>query len=299
MPTMPPASAIPASAPAFAAAEAPVAIASLAQVAPQEHAATHAKEEKKKSNVAPLIFGGLVAAAAVAAGGFFLLAKTHIPANTAAGASVAGNGPAPNVEAVPAATAAEPVVVAENTAAPEPTLDPNALPAAQAAKPSAAKVAVKGTAAKVATKEGAETKEESAKLSSKDLPSTPAGPAGALGDEMRKVVGDKGTAQQTPAAGAAGPQFAPGSVPQKPSQGAVTGAIGVVMHQARECLGPDDPVSHASIVFGSAGTVQSVSVSGHAAGKPAEACIKTALSQAKVSPFAEPTFTARVTVRGH
>ena len=36
---------------------------------------------------------------------------------------------------------------------------------------------------------------------------------------------------------------------------------------------------------------------GGAAGKPAEACIKSALMKAKVQPFAEPTYTANVTVR--
>jgi hypothetical protein len=50
-------------------------------------------------------------------------------------------------------------------------------------------------------------------------------------------------------------------------------------------------------VFASGGNVQSVSVSGAAAGKPAEACIKGALMKAKVTPFAEPTYTANITVR--
>ena len=45
------------------------------------------------------------------------------------------------------------------------------------------------------------------------------------------------------------------------------------------------------------GSVQSVSVSGGAAGKPAEACIKGALRGAKVAPFAEPTYTAPITIR--
>ena len=50
-------------------------------------------------------------------------------------------------------------------------------------------------------------------------------------------------------------------------------------------------------MFGSSGTVQSVTVTGGAAGKPAEACIKNALMKAKLSPFAEPTYTANITVR--
>ena len=56
-----------------------------------------------------------------------------------------------------------------------------------------------------------------------------------------------------------------GNVPQKPSQGAVTGALGAVLPRARACLGPDDPISRATVVFSSGGSVQSVSVSGAAA----------------------------------
>ena len=66
---------------------------------------------------------------------------------------------------------------------------------------------------------------------------------------------------------------------------------------ARGCLGDDDGVSRAHVVFGSDGAVQSVSVTGFAAGKPLEACIKTALGKAHVPPFAEATYGATVTVR--
>jgi hypothetical protein len=110
---------------------------------------------------------------------------------------------------------------------------------------------------------------------------------------MKKEVKDD-TSDKTPAASLTG---GTGSVPQKPSQGAVTGALGAVLPQARACLGPDDPVSRASIVFSSNGVVQSVSVSGPAAGKPSETCIKDALTKAKVQAFAEPTYTANITIR--
>ena len=96
----------------------------------------------------------------------------------------------------------------------------------------------------------------------------------------------------------AAPQYAAGTVPQKPSQGTLTSALGRVLGKAKSCIGPDDPISRASVVFASAGNVQSVNVSGHAAGKPAEACIKSAISQAKLNtPFAEPTYTTTVTIR--
>jgi hypothetical protein len=112
---------------------------------------------------------------------------------------------------------------------------------------------------------------------------------------MKKEVGDAPAA--TPAAASTGANAAAGNVPQKPSQGAVTGALGAVLSGARGCLGPDDPISRASVVFSSAGTVQSVNVSGASAGKPAEACIKGALMKAKLQPFAEPTYTANITIR--
>jgi hypothetical protein len=51
------------------------------------------------------------------------------------------------------------------------------------------------------------------------------------------------------------------------------------------------------VVFGSDGAVQSVAVSGWAAGKAAEACIKGALGKARVPAFAEATYGATVTVR--
>jgi hypothetical protein len=93
------------------------------------------------------------------------------------------------------------------------------------------------------------------------------------------------------------PAYAPGSVPQRPSQGAVIGALGAVMSNARACLDADDAVSRATVMFASDGSVKSVSVNGGAKGKPAEACIKGALSHAKVAPFAEETYTTTVTVR--
>jgi len=93
------------------------------------------------------------------------------------------------------------------------------------------------------------------------------------------------------------PQFAAGTVPQRPSQGAVTSAINAVLPNARACLSEDDAVSRATITFASAGNVQSVTVRGGAAGKPAEQCIKGALSAAKVPPFAEATYQMPVNVR--
>jgi hypothetical protein len=277
MPSMPPASIAPTSAvPASAVASARL---------PSE------ETKKGKGGVLVLLFVGV---AAVAAGGFFFV--QHQRAGAAQAVLKTEVAPPPVV--VAAAPAPKP---AEVTApAPEATLDPNALPSepdpiALAAKPTVGGRVV--TPGAKTDKPVAAAKEETAKLSQKDLPTAPSGPQGDLGKAMGAAVGADGKPiEATPAAGNTA-QFAAGSVPQKPSQGAVTGAIGAVLPGARACLGPDDAVSRASITFGSAGGVSSVSVSGGAAGKPAEGCIKAALGKAKVAPFAEPTYTANVTVR--
>jgi hypothetical protein len=127
---------------------------------------------------------------------------------------------------------------------------------------------------------------------------TPPPSGGALGDAVQHAVGANGA----PAAAAApdipaAPTYAAGSVPEKPSQGTISSALGSVLPQARSCLNPEDPVSRAHITFGSSGSVSAVSVTGHAAGTPVEGCIKSALLKAKVPPFADPSYGATVTVR--
>jgi hypothetical protein len=127
----------------------------------------------------------------------------------------------------------------------------------------------------------------------------PSKPTGSLGEAVDRAAGGvvaHAAAASEPAA-PAGPQFAPGSVPEKPSQGAVTGALGRALPSARNCLNPDDPVSRANVTFSSAGTVSAVVVSGSAAGSPAEECIRSALMKASVPPFAQATYSANVTVR--
>jgi hypothetical protein len=133
---------------------------------------------------------------------------------------------------------------------------------------------------------------------------TPAWLQGALGEAITKAA-----APAAPAAPAADPAPAPvpvpaaapvsasGSVPQHPSQGAVTSALSGALPGARACLGADDDVSRVRVVFGSDGAVQSMTVTGFAAGKPQEACIKGALGKAHVPPFAEATYGANVNVR--
>jgi hypothetical protein len=88
-----------------------------------------------------------------------------------------------------------------------------------------------------------------------------------------------------------------GEVPVRPSTGAVQAALGSVMSGARHCVAGDDGPSSAVVSFGSDGHVQSVSVSGPAAGKAAGACIQAQLSRARVQPFAASNFSVNATIR--
>lgn len=312
-PTLPPFSMPPSLAPASVA---PISAASVAPVsgAPVSAAAiaaptpiTAAPQQKKNGKGVVFALTGLIALGAVAAGGFFVMKS--IQAKHAAEAALAAAAAQPSTPAAPVAVAPPETNSGQSpeprlTPAPEATLDPNALPTAE---PAGAKVAAKGPPAAAGkpqalalnTPAPAPAKAEGpAKISEKDIPTTPTGPAGDLGNAMRGAVGADGKpTTPTPASENTGPQFAAGTVPQRPSQGAVTGALGAVLPGARNCLGPDDPVSRATITFASAGNVTGVNVSGGAAGKPAEACIKGALQKAKLAPFMESTYTANVTIR--
>lgn len=279
---------------------APVSAASAASVVPMAPVSHQAP--KKKSGGAFIVIGALVGVAALAAGGAFV-----VRSQLAKPAAVAQTAPkAPEVAATTTAAAPKEdikVAQAESTTPTDNALDPSQLPTPNAAAPKGNAIA-KGapiaapkatTTAEPAAKKG-EEKPEAPQMSAKDLPQATPGASGGLNDAMRQAAGPTSAGTDN-ANDKKGPEFAPGSVPQKPSQGALTGALGAVLPGARACLGPDDPVSRATVVFTSNGSVQSVSVSGGAAGKPSEGCIKGALSKAKLQPFAEATYTTTVTVR--
>ena len=88
----------------------------------------------------------------------------------------------------------------------------------------------------------------------------------------------------------------PLDVPEIPPQGAILGAIGAKRQAARACVKGLDGPSRATLVFASSGKVQSVSVSGPAAGTPAEACLKSVFMKATVEPFHRATYTSSTTV---
>ena len=88
-----------------------------------------------------------------------------------------------------------------------------------------------------------------------------------------------------------------GSLPDHPSTGAVQAAVGTVMGAARACVAGQSAASRATVNFGSDGKVQSVAVSGPAQGTNAEPCLRSALSGARVQPFARAAYSVNLTVR--
>ena len=254
-----------------------------------------------------VVFGGLVGVLAVAAGALFFVVSKKAPATDAAQASTTVVAPAEKapetaaVAAVAQVAQADQAVQAEQAGkAPDVATDPGTLPVGTSVAGNVDSSrhgrGVKDSAAAAAA--GPSKKEADAKKAvAAPEPPPPSGiPDNELGAQMKKAAGPGvvGTGVDNKADA----QFAAGTVPQRPSQGTLTSALGRVMGKAKACIGPDDPISRANVVFASAGTVQSVSVSGNAAGKPAEACIKTALSGAKLNtPFAEPTYTTTLTIR--
>src|SRR5262249_1778965 len=87
-----------------------------------------------------------------------------------------------------------------------------------------------------------------------------------------------------------------GDIPEVPAQGAVQGALGSQRGAARACLADFDAPSRATITFASSGHVESVAVSGPAAGTKAEGCIRSAFSKASVGPFRKSSFVITTTV---
>ena len=89
------------------------------------------------------------------------------------------------------------------------------------------------------------------------------------------------------------------SVPVSPSQGAINSALGEARREAQACIEEDAAISHATVRFNSSGSVEAVTVSGWAAGKPAEACVRNALLKPRVEPFLQPSYVVTVTIRSN
>jgi hypothetical protein len=266
----------------------------LQAAAPEEGRAAKPQSRKEGGTGRPswLVVGGLVAAAAVVA---LIFGMKH-PGDEA---RVQVTVVAPAVPAAPTPTsAATATATATNKDQLDKAVDPSTLPpadtsvAAGGAHPTSP-AAVAAAPAKPAAPAAAASAAANPAVAANVPPAAPTSSAN-LETLMQQAAGTAITATAT---ATEAPAAAPTSVTLKPSQGAIQGALGAALPAARACLGPDDPISRASVTFQSDGTVQSVSVTGGAAGKPAEACIRSALMRAKVPPFATPTFTAPATIR--
>ncbi len=82
-----------------------------------------------------------------------------------------------------------------------------------------------------------------------------------------------------------------------PTTGEALAAVAPSTARAKVCVAGHAPPSTAIVTFGSGGAVESVTVSGPAAGTPAAECIRNAFLAARVAPFAKPRFTVNLPVR--
>ena len=244
--------------------------------------------------------------AVVAAGGFVLVhggkGQPHAPAPVATESPVAAPSPSSATPAAPGSAAAAPSAGEAVAASPSASADTPQGVALHAAGATRAPAGVNRTApVGVSASPSASALAASLAQIASAQAAQPSGPppvAGELGQALQHAAGAAAVAPPTTtqATQPTAPQFAPGSVPEKPSQGAVTSALQRALPDARSCLNSDDPPAKVNITFASAGSVNSVVVSG-AAGAATESCIKKALSKASVPPFAQATYSANVTVR--
>jgi hypothetical protein len=189
----------------------------------------------------------------------------------------------------PAVAAATAIAEPDQPAAPAATLEPGAEPIPKTLSPDELGNAVEDDPAPAAPK-AAQLAAGSAPPAAKGVATTEAAPTAIPAPTAPPAKDEKEAAKMKPAA-------QPSDVPQQPSTGAAQAAVAQVIGSARACVAGHDAPSRATLVFGSDGRVQSVSISGPAAGTPAEACIRAALSRARVEPFAKPTFSVGATVR--
>jgi hypothetical protein len=227
-------------------------------------------------------------AIALAAGVLFWLRQPTTPAPLV---STVLPTATPTSEAKPSsvdAPGASPTAVAQLTPS---GIDPNSLPGENTAKPSeTAHEKPSAPAARAPTAGAASGGPSAEKIVLEDEPEkTPIAAAASAEKPLEKALPPDPALRPADSTG--------GAVPTKPSTGAVQAALGSVMSGARHCVAGEDAASSAVVVFSSDGHVQSVSVSGPAAGQPSGACIQAQLSRARVQPFAAASFSVNATVR--
>jgi hypothetical protein len=269
-----------------------------------------AGRESARGGGAFVRIGAVLGFAAIAAGAFFVVRSVRAPSMASAPVAVAA--PHAGAETAPAVAAMQ---APAPTPAANPGVDPLSLPkenakdlaAAQGHHATRAWHPTHGAQTLVAKADPKEAEEAAPAAKAEPVAAKAEAPAAAAAVPANNALLNSMMAAATPAA-AAKPEGTPvpaaaaigaggGGVAPHPSQGQVTGALGSVLSEARGCLNEGDGVSRAHVVFGSDGAVQSVAVSGFAAGKPVEACIKAALGKAHVPAFAEASYGATVTVR--
>jgi hypothetical protein len=274
------------------------------------------------ADTAPVDFKGSRSRRYLVAGLFGLLgigvlygvAAQHGMPSSRATASLQAEAPTPNTEQPSTATAATDLHGADQAAK-----DPTTLPAgptqatqmgqgaAQALAPvtkgpikTNVRAADKVAAAPVAAPVAKPVEPVKAAEPTPAPPTPPALPAHAgpeptgLAGAIRKAAGP--VEQAAPQTVVTAAPAIRGDIPDVPGNGAIVGAIGAQRGAARACIADFDAPSRATLVFGSSGNVQSVSVSGPAAGTKADACIKSALSKVVVGPFRKATFTSTITI---
>jgi hypothetical protein len=174
-----------------------------------------------------------------------------------------------------------------------PRPEPPAAAAGNAAPPAADKhpAAAAHPAGKVET---TAAQPKAAEVQVPTVPNQPATTSGnPLANAMQKAAGSQANDVPPPSARV---DTGPSDVPEIPPQGAILGALGAKRQAARACVRGLTEPSRATIVFASSGKVQSVSVSGAAAGLAAEGCLKKVFMTASVDPFHRATYTSSTTI---
>ncbi len=115
-------------------------------------------------------------------------------------------------------------------------------------------------------------------------------------DEMAAAVTGKLQNTHVAEVAAGSAPAGPASGNPKPTQGQVQAAFSKVKGAAHNCLGGQELEIKTSVLFGSDGKVQRVSVT-NAPASDIGACIEGAVSKASVPAFTDPTFSAPLTVR--
>lgn len=231
-----------------------------------------------------------LAAAAVAAGGLFFWLRTAPEPGVALSSSASGPSGADHRAALASPATSGATARARPSPVDTPGIDPSELPVVSSSLAAGPRVAAQGAA-------------RAAGASRTTAPAAVAPPAPAEAPAWDDSL-------QPAAAVAPGSSLSgvASSVPRRPSVGAIQGALGAALPAARACLGAGDPPYHVTVTFQSDGNVQGVSFqntggpgsgsgSGSGSETTAEACVRAALGQAQVAPFAETTYAAPLTVR--